>query len=149
MDLKTDLIITGFLGGSEEIYRCNASGKATAVYEYAVVGEGEYLAEASLLQRGQNDIKSLDETLYNVYEAKKHAESVGSVGKLTSIYVFSSDGTHKLIGANAEHQLLEMYRQYGPKDLPSELKLEGVKYHREETSAAIHAPAPRDSGASG
>lgn len=134
IDLKADLIVAGFVQGAQEIYICSSDGKAAPVMEFAVIGEGEYLAEAALLRRGQNDVTSLEETLYNVYEAKRQAEAVGSVGKLTSIRVLSEDGEHKLVSSKTRTQLRKLYTEYGPKDLPGVLTFDGPLYYEEETA---------------
>jgi len=136
LDLKADLIVAGFIDGAEEIYRCSSAGKVIAAYEYAVIGSGEYLAEASLLRRGQNDVMSLDETIYNVYEAKKHSEAVGSVGRQTSIYVLSRDGSHRAISVQLQMQLGEMFDKYGPKPVPRDLTFEGARYYDQEVAAS-------------
>ena len=69
INLEVELIIAGFIEKSAEIYQCESSGEAYPVEDFAVIGEGAYLAQATLMRRSQNYMKSPDETLYNVYEA--------------------------------------------------------------------------------
>jgi hypothetical protein len=87
--LRASLIIAGFVDRTAEIYYTDAEGVARAANDFAVTGEGEYLAQSVLIRRQQNGGLSLHETLYNVYEAKRYSESIGSVGKQTTISILS------------------------------------------------------------
>ena len=73
---------------------------------------------------------SLELTLYNVYEAKKFAESVGSVGLRTHISIISEDGSSQLTSVNVDRQLEACYSKYGPKPLPEDLKFKGEYYYK-------------------
>jgi hypothetical protein len=121
--LETDLIIAGFVDKSVEIYQTDAKGNAWPVEDFAVIGEGAYLAEATLMRRAQSSMRTLDETLYNVFEAKKYAESVGSVGPATSLMVLHTDGECRGVNSNVRVQLKSLFSEYGPKALPKGFKL--------------------------
>ncbi len=133
--LKAHLIIAGFIGGSSEIYCTDSEGCAWPVKDVAVVGEGQYLAQSTLLRREQHGRSSLNETLYNVYEAKKYSEAVGSVGRSTFLAVLSSDGTRELTSFSVDDQLEEWYKEYGPRKLPASFSLKGPLYYSEEKAA--------------
>ena len=122
LDLKAELIITGFVGPAPEIYYTDGRCRARATEDYAVIGEGCYLAEASLLRREQVQARSLEATLYNVWEAKKYSEAVASVGKSTTLVVLSADGKMRFVNDAAADHLEKLYKQYGPRETPDDLK---------------------------
>lgn len=131
LELDAELILAGFIGKHAEIYYTDSKGVARAAYHFAVVGEGEYIASASLLRREQQDWLSLEETLYNVFEAKTLAERVGSVGKDTDMHVLSIGG-RRLTSLELDKQLEEMFKKYGPQPLPEQIKFEGEYYYKNE-----------------
>ena len=53
ISLNASLIIAGFIDGSAEVYWTDHIGKARAVRDFAIVGEGEYLAQSILIRRNQ------------------------------------------------------------------------------------------------
>ncbi len=128
IELDADLIICGFINSAAEIYHTDRRGSAKAAADFATVGEGEYLASSVLLRRKQHNYASLEETLYNVFEAKKFAESVGSVGQKTSISIISEGGRWQQTSLELDDQLAAAYRKYGPKDLPRAIKFDGDYY---------------------
>jgi hypothetical protein len=81
--------------------------------DFAVAGEGAYLAQASLLNRGQFNMKEFEESVYAVWEAKKFAEGAPSVGPATSLSVLHKDGKHEMLSSDgilffrAKHAELE------------------------------------------
>ena len=135
IDLKSEFIIAGFIADHPELYHTDAKGKASALNEFAVIGEGRILAESCLIRRGQEDVRSLEETLYNVYEAKKYAEAVTSVGEQTIITIFSKDGQARMLSVNYKTQLAALYTKYGPKIVPNDLVLKGFRFYEEEVAA--------------
>jgi hypothetical protein len=126
--LDAELIIAGFIDGSVEIYHTDSNGVARAASDFAVIGEGEYVAASALLRREQSDLSPLLTTLYNVYEAKKLSESVGSVGQRTHLSVLSNDGTSKITSVGLDSQLSEWFNEYGPKPFPTTLKFDNEYY---------------------
>jgi hypothetical protein len=124
IELDAELIIMGFIDGSPEIYYTSRDGKARAANNFATIGEGEYLASSVLLRRAQDSIDSLEVTLYNVYEAKRYAESVRSVGEYTNMAIRSASAGRQLTSIEADEQLAKLFLEFGPKDVPSNLKFE-------------------------
>lgn len=122
LNLDADFVIAGFISGFPDIYSVNSKGMVCATDEFAVAGEGGYLASAALLRRGQNNILTLEQTLYNVYEAKKYAEAVGSVGKSTVLSVLAPERSD-MMTISVYTELAEMFSKYGPQSLPNDIKL--------------------------
>lgn len=129
--LGAELIIVGFLGSVSEIYSTETNGRTQLATHFAIVGEGEYVASSSLLRRKQHNWTSLECTIYNLYEAKRAAETVGSVGRETDISILSKDGSLQYTSFGLDAQLKEMYKKYGPKPLPEQLKYKGEYYFTE------------------
>jgi 20S proteasome alpha/beta subunit len=129
IDLNADLIVAGFIDGAPEIYSTDSFGVARASNHFAVVGEGAYLASASLLRREQHDYSGLEETLYNVFEAKKLSESIGSVGKQTWISVLHHDGSSNITSREVDKELESWYEEYRPKKVRRDRKFNGKYYY--------------------
>jgi hypothetical protein len=72
---------------------------------------------------------SLDVTLYNVFEAKKLSEAVGSVGKRTALSIIRSDGSRKITSLELDSQLNSWFKEYGPKPIPRDTKFTGEYYY--------------------
>jgi len=132
--LRANLIIAGFVDGSPEVYYTDADGVARAANDFAVIGEGEYIAQSVLLRREQNSGLSLAETLYNVYEAKRYSESIGSVGEYTTIAISAPGKRRELTSLSVDKQLKKHYLQYGPKKLPGDFELDGPIFYSEEAA---------------
>jgi len=135
LDCGCELILTGFIGSFPEVYQAEASGKVTPVTDFAVIGEGAYLAAASLMRRQQDTMTSLEQTLYNVFEAKTYAEGVGSVGKATTLAIVEpveSGAKVKFVSVQLLIELESMVGKYGPKQLPDDLKFESKLYSEKQ-----------------
>jgi hypothetical protein len=130
MDLGAEVILAGHVEGMAEIYYTDADGSLHAVTNFATIGEGADLAHSILMRREQNTWSSLSATIYSVYEAKRYAESIGSVGKDTTISVVGQDGERKLLSFDLDKQLETAYEKYGPQKLPSTLKFDGEYYFK-------------------
>jgi hypothetical protein len=115
IDLRAEFIIVGFPGGQPLLCQTTADGQVNIREEFAVIGEGAVLATAALLQRAHMDTSQLDDAVYNVYEAKKLAESVPSVGETTSLIVLTPNGGWRIINDQGEKFLEAQYRKFGPK----------------------------------
>lgn len=85
--------------------------------EFACIGEGAYLAQASLLNRGYSDMMPFNTALYAVYEAKRFAEGAPSVGSATSMAIASMDGNLKLVNLTGIRALRALYDSLGRKPL--------------------------------
>ena len=56
----------------------------------------------------------LNQTVYCVYEAKKYAERVSSVGKATFLVVVRPNGSSTMLAAKGRLYLDEQFAKYGP-----------------------------------
>jgi len=114
LNMRTAVVVVGFDGDFPILCQTNSKGEVSIREGAAIVGEGEYLASAALLQREQNSGASLSATLYNVFEAKKYAERVPSVGEITSMSVMKRDGMYRITDEGLDF-LLKRYKEFGPK----------------------------------
>jgi hypothetical protein len=86
--------------------------------EYAAIGSGNYTALATLYRREQSSTDSLEETLYNVYEANRLSEEVPGVGKnFLAMYVLHENGKMKEVTDAGYKHLRNLYATYGPHDI--------------------------------
>lgn len=130
ISLEAELIIAGFIDRTAEIYYTDSQGRARAATHFAIVGEGEYVASSALLRRQQDDFTSLENTIYNVFEAKKLAQAVGSVGQYTFLAVIREDGSVNLTSLEVDRQLEKLFEKYGPPAVPNNLKFEGEYFYK-------------------
>ena len=87
-DFECDVIIVAFIGDLEFIFQIEKSGHIEECDNFAIVGEGAYVAQAFMYLRKHDSEDRVDLTLYHVYEAMEMASRcVGSVGKEHSIDV--------------------------------------------------------------
>jgi 20S proteasome alpha/beta subunit len=141
ISLNAHLIIAGFIDDSAEIYYTDDVGAVRAAHDFAVVGEGQYIAHSVLARREQSIRSTLHATLYNVYEAKRYSEAVGSVGEKTLLAVLSADGKREISSFQLDAQLEDLYEKYGPQKLPYGFSLEGLLYYGDEKAVALAAKA--------
>lgn len=113
LELNAKLIIAGFTGNSPNI--CVAGPDVQLYNDWAVIGEGQYLASPIFSQRDHNPFRPLMRTLYVVYEAKKMAENVASVGEYTAIDILMHDGKHMHATVECKDALEATFKEIGPK----------------------------------
>jgi hypothetical protein len=82
-----DAIIAGFVAGDPFICRISSDGTTSIRDGFTAIGEGSLLARSALLHRGMQEDTPLIPALYSVYEAKKLAERVPSVGETTTVAI--------------------------------------------------------------
>ncbi len=127
--LGTELIITGFADGVATIVETDEYCTAIIREHFSTIGEGRFLAHSVLMHRAHEDISHLGTTLYRVYEAKKYAERVRSVGPSTSITVIAEEGTPKMVFPSGRRYLQEQYEKYGPKEIQGEIEFDEKYFH--------------------
>jgi hypothetical protein len=120
ISLKAEFVIAGFDGPFPILCQTTESGTVSIRDDFAIAGEGGFLATAALLQREQIGVKSVTETLYNVYEAKKFAQRVPSVGDATTLGILTSAG-RKHVSQEGRRWLRKLYAEYGPKQFDQKL----------------------------
>jgi hypothetical protein len=116
--LRTECLISGFdRYGLPMLVQADGAQGSSIQEDFAVAGEGSLLARSALLARGHHDGASLNETLYYVYEAKRCAERVRSVGDLTQLMVVWPYKNRRVLTAGF-HYLAEKFAKYGPQEIP-------------------------------
>ena len=128
---NAEVIVAGISNNSPEIYFTDSEWTVRAAHDFAVVGEGENLAVASLLRREQHAWNPLLTTLYNVFEAKKNCHTVPSVGTKTFLAVLTQ-GEYRMVSLALERHLDQRYRAYNPPVEKDDLKFDGEYYFRNE-----------------
>jgi hypothetical protein len=116
--LETEFIVTGFSNGDDFIVQTDRNCEVRFPTDFACIGEGEYLARASLLSREISPTTDFGVALYEVYEAKKASERVVSIGKPTLVAVIDDDGKYHSMKTEGKEHLERQYQQYGPKTTP-------------------------------
>jgi hypothetical protein len=127
LKINAELIIAGFIDGTPEIYYTDTEGTARPANHFAVIGEGEYIAQSAMLRRQHSDWSDLTNTLYSVWEAKRLAQVIGSVGEETQTSILIPGAARRLLSFELEAQLDEWFGKYGPK----KIKRNSLKFDRE------------------
>ena len=116
ISLNAEFVIAGFVDGRAWLIETDQFGEVKIRDDFATVGEGAILAQAALLQREHIDVRSVEETVYCVYEAKKYAEKVRSVGGITGLSIVSFDGNEKRFSFGEGMKFLDKkYAEFGPR----------------------------------
>jgi hypothetical protein len=134
--IDADFLVCGLdQYGLAYIAQTSADCRAVLKEDFATIGEGAYLAQASLLNRREWR-ESFEHTLYCVYEAKRFAEGASSVGASTMMMVMYQGGRVDMVTKNGMAQLEEAYKESGRQNIsPIAVDL-GVIYR-----APVKAPA--------
>lgn len=124
LSIEADFIVAGFSSGYPLLIQTEGATKVNIKDLFAVAGEGGYLAQSVLLNRGHMDVNSLERTLYCVYEAKIYSEGATSVGKTTAIQILNDDGSVDYFNNKGLEALAEQYKSFGPRKIESPKKLD-------------------------
>ena len=124
MSLRADFILAGFINESPMLIETDKDGGVHIKEYFTAIGEGALLATAALLQRGHSDTNTLNNTIYCVYEAKRYAEKVPTVGKYTTIAIVGTDGKRTSISNEGLEFLATQFKEYGPKNIRGKIKLD-------------------------
>jgi len=115
IEIGCSCIIAGFdSSGHNFILETNSQCRVLVRDDFATIGEGAYLAQTALLQRGHISSRKLSETIYCVYEAKRYAEKVTSVGDVTSLHVIYPRRSRRLIEVTQVDDLKPYFAKFGP-----------------------------------
>jgi hypothetical protein len=118
INLRAEMLIFGIENGLPYICEIATDSSVHIREDYAAIGEGRSLSFAALLRRDQSDYTALHKTMYNIYESKKYAEKVPSVGDLTNIAVLFQDNSMELVSLGYGYDMLNLlYDTYGPKEI--------------------------------
>ena len=124
LSIGAEFLVCGFCGPSAMIFKTNTRGHVSMPDEFATIGEGADLAMSSLLHRGYSDILDFPAALYAVYEAKRVAERVPSVGEATTLNVLiHGQARPRFVRPRAVDKLKKFYVELGPKPFPLDFDL--------------------------
>lgn len=87
--LGCDILLCTFQFGTSYIFRIDRSGECEVCENFAAIGTGTDIAEASLCQREHEGDLSLAQALFHVYEATVLGSKAPGVGKESAISVLS------------------------------------------------------------
>jgi hypothetical protein len=109
--------------GTPYIFKVSGDSALTCD-DFATIGSGGALAEASLLHRSQNLNHSLARTLYQVYEAKRLSERADGVGAKTRLIILYQDSI-RYIKEGGLDLLAQDFKRLSPQsvigtDIPTE-----------------------------
>jgi 20S proteasome alpha/beta subunit len=114
---RAEMIICGFAaGGVPHLCKIPTNGVVVFQESFAVIGEGQNLATASLLRREQHEYSPIARTLYNVFEAKRYSERISSVGEKTDMIVMYN-AEIKSMTESGFSNLRTIFKEYGPKEI--------------------------------
>jgi hypothetical protein len=116
-----ECLIAGFYDSFAVLVTASGDGTVSILEDFAVAGEGSYLAQTVLLHRQHSESHSLAQTLYTVYEAKKYAEGASSVGQKYSIRIIEPGKKPLGISTSGRKSLEEQYKKFGPQPIDSAL----------------------------
>lgn len=120
-----DLIVVYFDGIESLVLRINDSGAIELCTNFAAIGSGLYLAEASLFQREHSASDSLALTIYHVYEAMKVGSLAPGVGKkfVMGIAHLGDDGYVRWFYLQPKYlkALESEYRKFGPRNISGQV----------------------------
>jgi len=128
ISLDCQLLLPMYLDGDAYVWRVNDENEAPLEYcdNFAAIGSGMQIAEATLCHRVQEAETTLEKTIYHVFEAGKLASLSGApgVGKDHTISIlYPPDGKNSLVMKSVSpkgYKLLEAkFREYGPKRVTS------------------------------
>lgn len=130
IELGADLIIVGFIDRFPYLLQTGSNCQVKIREDFAVVGEGAYLAHASLMHRGHSDMDPLEKAIYSVYEAKRFSEGAPSVGKDTLLTVLHTNGQNRLTSVKTDNALDAHYQKFGPKKVTTNLELDDDFFYK-------------------
>ena len=114
--LDAELIVAGFESDTFPVLvKAHSKDGALIKEEFACIGEGAYLAQASLMSRSYSETMDFNMALYIVYEAKRFAEGAPTVGRATSIAIVRQDGQVDSITPEGIATLAAYYGRFGRK----------------------------------
>jgi 20S proteasome alpha/beta subunit len=112
------LLIAGFIQNTAFLCMCEDSGRVLRLDDFATIGSGSTVAQASLYRRGIQRFSLLEPALYAVYEAKKFAEIDPIIGTETNLVVMAPDRSPSWVSNKGRKHLDERMQTFFPDWLP-------------------------------
>lgn len=140
LEPNVECIVAGFTDDSFPILcKLEPGGRVAIFDDFAVAGEGGYLAQAAMIHRQLSDVSFLEDAIYCVYEAKKYAERVASVSDDEIMHVMSHDGTFEQLTRAGKKYLNLLYQKSGPQPTPQGIVIDSQ--HLKPFAPNVSSPA--------
>jgi hypothetical protein len=151
--LEVELIVAGFINREATIVKVQYD-RVSISDNFATIGAGSFLAEASLMQRDYVAIGDVNHAAYLAYEAKRLGERAPGVGRQTSVMSMTLDreAGPVLNVLKLEHLAVldEQFKRFGPQDvtwggvrqLPQDAWLRAMQSGPERTTNGPSTPPP-------
>ena len=120
ISLRAELLISGFSNNLPYICQTTDSGQVSLRENFCTIGEGAFLASSVMYHRQIMDYSDFERALYAVFEAKKYAERIASVGTTTALCILEPHEGHikpRYISEKGLDVLEDEYKKRGPKPL--------------------------------
>lgn len=97
-EFRVELVIAGVDGNGAHIIGISDPGRADSYDRvgYHAIGSGMSHAILSLVSSGQHWAKGINETVFNVFRAKRQAETAPGVGRSIEIRIVTNQGTRSV-----------------------------------------------------
>jgi 20S proteasome alpha/beta subunit len=119
-DLGVELIVFGYCKGRSRVFQVFNPGRFDMgpVEGYAAVGSGYYMAMGSLRQRPL--LRSLEDVIYRLLEAKFSAETAAGVGRCTTLVIINRDGDKREMQASDIEEIRKVWEATRAAPIPTE-----------------------------
>ena len=135
--LGTTILVAGVDAGGAHIYSVEDPGVMSCLDRlgYHAIGSGHRHAVLKLVSFGQHMSKSLNETVFNVFCAKKVAEVAPGVGHTTTMKIVTKDGTIQVEQETLDKMEPAYKEQANPKLKKVEDAIKALPYEKAGTDA--------------
>jgi hypothetical protein len=122
--IDADFIIVGFSENRFPMLIETNGASAVIREDFAVIGEGSSLAQASLMDRKHDRLNDFGRSVYAVFEAKRFAEGTPSVGFTTSLAVLHKDvDDAELLTSDGVKSFDTKRKEFDRKAIPKEIPI--------------------------
>ena len=116
--INADCLLAGFLSdGAPMLLQAHGTFGVAIRENYAVAGSGSELAQSVMQHREYYESASITEALYKVYEAKRYAERVATVGKRTFLSVIKVGEPIRAVSDQGYAYLTTQFERFGPQPI--------------------------------
>ena len=135
--LGTTILVAGVDAGGAHIYSVEDPGVMSCLDRlgYHAIGSGHRHAVLKLVSFGQHMSKNLNETVFNVFCAKKVAEVAPGVGHTTTMKIVTKDGTIQVEQETLDKMEPAYKEQANPKLKKIDEVIKALPYEKADTDA--------------
>ena len=143
--IEAELILIGYAQLGWLIFEF-ANSEVEQRRDFSAIGSGRWIAEATLFQREQQNMRSLAETVYAVYEAKRLGQIAPGVGSETTIMVlrYSNGITNDLASRKDKRFLEKQFRRLGPRKINKVELAPDLKAYEADHELSLTSPEHPD-----